>query len=210
MKTEIKFILIVIGISAILFIGIPLWIWNGQVTSDITKHELHQVRGQLRSIEKSWTGGKHKERIIYVNINNLNVTFKISGSNYRALKSDILNMLLIGEQITLSVKENEFKRATAPSIIDKTISSVLEWWKQPQIYELSTEKTDFLTISDYNNEKEDFNSKNFYWGIAFVIFIVCRLGWEVYKGNQESRSKNKKSKKRAVTKVSVAHPHKIR
>jgi len=203
MKTEIKFLLIVIGISAILFIGIPLWIWNGQGTSDITKHELHQIRGQLRSIEKGWTGGKHKERIIYINLDNSNVTFKISGSNYRALKSDISNMLLIGEPINLSVKENEFKRATKPSIIDKTISSLLGWWKQPQIYELSTEKCDFLTISDYNNEKEDFNSKNFYWGIAFVIFIICRLGWEVYKGDQDSGSKNKKSKKRAVTKVKI-------
>jgi hypothetical protein len=177
--TNSRVILLTFFLSCILFIGIPYWIWKANGNNTVTSSETIQLTGKVNSIKKTKTStGRYGKPVIYITLNGNSNKFRIGGSAYRAINPEkIINEIRVGDNIEIDSKPNEIERSEGNSLINK----VLEWRGQPMIYGLRKNNINYLTVNQYNNFQENFNSNNFLWGIVLVLFTTGIMIREAYK-----------------------------
>ncbi len=167
-------ILTTVGVFAFFFIMIPYWIHTENGNQSVNTEDLIQINGSVETLRKTTTGGRHSKPIIYLKLSEHPYEFRIANSSYRAINEELaIKTLKSGTRVTIKTKIKEIKRSQSESILNL----ILKWRNQPLIYSLKTEHLSLLTIDQYNNQEEEFNSSNIQWGIILVLFVAGRLIW---------------------------------
>lgn len=191
-KEVIKIIALFIAAFSVFFIALPYWVWREEGNQAVKQEELIDINGHVDTLIKTTTGGRHSEPIMYLTLQEHRTTFRIANSSYKAIiPSRVVNELKKGVKVDLKVKVSEYQRSVSKSLLDKSISFLLKWWKEPQVYSLRTGEHSLLTIEDVNKQESEHNYENIKWGIILVLFIAVRFIWVAL-----SEEKNKEVKKR--------------
>ena len=185
-------ILIAVGLFSFFFIAIPYWISSENGNHSVSIDELSQLDGSVKTLRKTTTtGGRYgsSKPIIYLTLSEYPYTFRIANSSYSAIKAkEVMDNLAVGTKVKLWTKKKELARSNSNGILNRVLNSMLKWRKQPLIYSIKTDKLSLLTIQQYNNHEEKFNTNNLKWGIILVLFIAGRLIWVVFKERKEKRA----------------------
>ena len=141
----------------------------------ISTKDIEYIEGEITFIDKTYLYGKHRnEEIVYFQIKNCDLTFRILGIPYKILENKkMISKIESKKKVILGISKN-YAEKSSNDLKDKILNQIITDRIKPNIYYLKKGELELISLNEYNQLDYNRRFNNFWVGslISFLAIII--------------------------------------
>lgn len=167
-KIKTNFICAFLILISIYFI---VYLYNDWKKNELSENDVEYFESELKNINKTTIGGKHPSKIVYFNINNSNLTFRILGIPYEIIENKkMVSEIKPDKTFRIGINKN-YSEKTKDNLKNKILNQFIDDRINPNICYLKNSDVEIISISEYN-ELDKIRRKNNFWLGTLILSLV--------------------------------------